>query len=127
MLYSFLFFHSKPLTNHGIFPSFSFVIDIFPIFASALTTFGGFKQNILTKAFSGRFGFDLLELRDFQTDCQKQSNGNAPCDVYIHLLYTHLAWGFQRCSFRQSGQCEGLNRWNGHQNWLHVFISVVFG
>ena len=21
-------------------------------------------------------------------------------------------WGFQRCSFRQSGQCEGLNKWN---------------
>ena len=23
-----------------------------------------------------------------------------------------LTWGFWRCSFRQSGQCEGLNKWN---------------
>ena len=24
------------------------------------------------------------------------------------MLYISSAWGFQRCSFRQSGQCEGL-------------------
>ena len=35
-----------------------------------------------------------------------------------------LAWGFRRCSFRRTGQCEGLNKWNEWQNWLHVFICI---
>ena len=35
-----------------------------------------------------------------------------------------LTWDFRRCSFRQSGQCEGLNKWNEWQNWLHAFIYV---
>ena len=29
---------------------------------------------------------------------------------------------YQRCSFRHSGQCEGLNTWNERQDWLHVFF-----
>ena len=34
-------------------------------------------QNIYKKAFSERFGFDLLELRKLELIRQKQSNGNA--------------------------------------------------
>lgn len=73
-------------------------------------------------------------------DCQKQSNGNASWGVLytaligfgrlcrslslrVNYILT-LTWGFQRCSFRQSGQCEGLNKWNEWQKWLHVFFIV---
>ena len=35
------------------------------------------------------------------------------------------AWGFQRCSFRQSGQCEGLYSVERASDWLHVFCVYV--
>ena len=41
-------------------------LAFFHIFATALNHQGGLMQNILTKAFSGRFGFDVLELRNFK-------------------------------------------------------------
>ena len=73
-------------------------------------------------------------------DCQKQSNGNASWGVLytaiigfgrlcrslslrVNYILT-LTWGFRRCSFRQSGQCEGLNKWNEWQDWLHVFLFL---
>jgi hypothetical protein len=49
------------------------------------------------------------------TACQKQSNGNVSqwCIVSFYIL-THT-WGFQHCSFRQVGQCEGLDAWDGRK------------
>ena len=40
------------------------------------------------------------------------------------VYYIASAWGFQRCSFRQSGQCEGLYGGNGQQNWLYAFLCL---
>ena len=40
------------------------------------------------------------------------------------VYYMASAWGFQRCSFRQSGQCEGLYGGNGQQNWLYAFLCL---
>ena len=34
------------------------------------------------KGVTERFGFDVFELRNFRTNIQKQSNGNALWDVY---------------------------------------------
>lgn len=34
---------------------------------------------------------------------------------------TTLAWGFQRCSFRLTGQCESLYCVERVTDWLHVF------
>ena len=34
--------------------------------------------SYIQKAFSGRFGFDILRISQIQTACQDQSNGNAP-------------------------------------------------
>ena len=85
-----------------------FLFDIFFIFASCFEPFSVvLSRTYWQKAFSGRFGFDGVRTSQLQTDCQKQSSGNAPWNVYI-LVYIHSAWGFQRCSFRQSGQREGL-------------------
>ena len=36
------------------------------------------------------------------------------------------AWGFQRCSFRQSGQCEGLYTVERVTDWLHVFCMCTY-
>ena len=44
-------------------------------------------------------------------------------ELMVGTIYTHT-WGFQRCSFRLTGQCEGLHAWNEHQDWLHVFLFV---
>ena len=41
------------------------------------------------------------------------------------IIYLHHTWGFRRCSFRQSGQCEGLNTWNEWQDWLHVSYLYI--
>ena len=41
----------------------------------------------------------------------------------MESIYAHT-WGFQRCSFRLTGQCEGLHAWNGRQDWLHVFLCL---
>ena len=77
--------------------------------------------HIYIKGVTVRFGFDCVRTSQLQTVCQKQSNGNASWDVYIQpslvvCVYDHQgkiiyssAWGFRRCSFRQTWQCEGLN------------------
>ena len=71
------------------------------------------RKNILKKAFSGRFGFDLLESRKFKTICQEQSNGKCPllgvCKYtprwwrYSHnctlssasiIVYIYISWGW---------------------------------
>ena len=54
----------------------------------------------------------------------KNKAAGTPHVMIIHFCIYHLTWGFQRCSLRQSGQCEGLNAWNEWQNWLHVFFSL---
>ena len=64
---------------------------------------------------------------------QKQGNGNAPRVFYMHSLYCILsvrckranyiqtsAWGFRRCSFRLTGQCESLYSVERVTDWLHA-------
>ena len=89
-------------------------IKIFVIFAmsfrmlKALRVITLRRDTYILKAFSGRFGFDILRISQIRTNGQKQSNGNAPwrCRLYMslalffrvwHYIYT-AAWGFQRCS-----------------------------
>ena len=75
-------------------------------------------------AFFFSFVDECIQISQLQTVSQKQSNGNASWDVYIQpslvvcvydqqgeIIYSS-AWGFRRCSFRLTGQCEGLNTWN---------------
>ena len=84
-------------------------------------------QTYIHKGVTVRFGFDLLELRKlYGLSKTKQRERLMGCIVYSpHWLRTviplvvrrvnyilTLTWGFWRCSFRQSGQCEGLNKWN---------------
>ena len=94
----------------GFFHSFrSYLIFSLSLRPALNHTQGGLKQNILTKAFSGRFGFDSVRTSQLLMISQKQSSGNAPGNVYISAyIHFHSAWGFQRCSFRLIGQCEGL-------------------
>ena len=72
------------------------------------------------KGVTVRFGFDVLELRKFKQIVKNKATGTPyGMFIYITLLADILrpikviiiyssAWGFRRCSFRQSGQCEGL-------------------
>lgn len=116
-----LIFSSHAPIEKGIFYPFSFLF-IFSLFLPCLCANAKRKTNLLTKAFSERFGFDSLELRKLKRSVKGKAAGT-PHVMIIHFRIYHLAWGFQRCSFRLTGQCEGLNEWNGHQNWLHVFFS----
>ena len=47
-------------------------------------------------AFSKRFGFDEVRISQVQTVCQKQSNENAPWDVYTLPLFETYSLGYVR-------------------------------
>ena len=63
-------------------------------------------EHIHKKAFSGRFGFDDVRTSQLQTVSQKQSNGNAPRDVY------------------SQAQCFLLRSWSVEKRWYIISISV---
>lgn len=45
----------------------------------------------------------------------------------IRLSHTYTStWGFQRCSFRQTGQCEGPRIVERVTVWLHAWTSMYF-
>lgn len=86
-----------------------------------------------------RFSFDVLELRKLSTSSQKQSNGTpyGMCftqpslvlgrwlsEDFKGMMIDASAWGFQRCSFRLEGQCEGLNTWNGWQTGSTFYVYI---
>ena len=70
-------------------------------------------RHIYIKGVTVRFGFDAIRTSQLQTDCQKQSNGNASWGVLYtaiigfgrffrplsrRMIYIFtLAWGFRRC------------------------------
>jgi len=96
--------------------------------SNALWVIAGGRDTYILKAFSERFGFDVLESRKFRLSV-KTKQRECPCGVILYpscwwaMIYTS-AWGFQHCSVRQIGRCESLNTWDRAQNWLHVFLCV---
>ena len=85
----------------NIFTAKNLVIPIFlPIFASKYN-----RRNCT-------FWFWRVRTSHTLRIVKLQSNGDASWCVYNKLIIYIHTWGFQRCSFRQSGQCEGLNAWN---------------
>jgi hypothetical protein len=78
----------------------------------------------LTKAFSERFGFDLLELRNFQTDCQKQSNEDAPFGDYI-LRYIFIWRGvFSVARFDNQGNAKASTGGTGIRTGSTSFFEL---
>ena len=94
------------------------------------------RDTYILKAFSGRFGFDILRISQIRTNGQKQSNGNAPwrCRLYMSLplffwdrhLYIHRRGAFCVARFDQLGRCESLQNVDRAQDWLHVFVCMKF-
>ena len=92
-------------------------------------------DTYILKAFSGRFGFDILRISQIRTNGQKQSNGNAPwrCRLYMFLtlfirvghLYIHRRGAFSVARFDQLGRCESLQNVDRAQDWLHVFVCMA--
>ena len=79
-------------------------------------------RYIYIKGVTVRFGFDAIRTSQTLRIVKDKATGT-PYGMYIiypcrcmaetpwlagDCIFTS-AWGFQRCSFRQSGQCEGLN------------------
>ncbi|MBQ2366150.1 MAG: hypothetical protein II293_03215 [Bacteroidaceae bacterium] len=89
------------------------------------------------KGVTVRFGFDAVRTSQLQTNCQEQSNGNAPWDVYIQsvlaidemvnvfgVLYIHQRGAFSVARFDNLGQCEGLYSVERVTDWLHAFLYM---
>ena len=94
-------------------------------------------RRIYIKGVTVRFGFDVSESRKFDCLSKTKQRERLMVVYYIHsilalvfsgvnidVIYT-FTWGFHRCSFRQTGQCESLDTWNEQQNWLHVFFIYI--
>ena len=98
----------------------------------------GWKRagHMCIKGVTERFGFDIVESRKFKQLVKNKATGTSH-GMFIyspHWIFAFLvivlwvcfiyssAWGFQRCSFRLTGQCESLTMWNEHQDWLHAFF-----
>ena len=98
----------------------------------------GWKRagHMCIKGVTERFGFDIVESRKFKQLVKNKATGTSH-GMFIyspHWIFAFLvivlwvcfiyssAWGFQRCSFRLTGQCESLTMWNEHQDWLHAFL-----
>ena len=85
----------------------------------------------ILKAFSGRFGFDILRISQIRTERHKPRQRERPWCVIIvpitrwDMVYTS-AWGFQRCSVWRTGQCESLQDVDRVQNWLHAWARIKF-
>ena len=88
------------------------------------------------KAYLYAMVLTIEELRKLFKDCQEQSNGDASGVVYTHSVPSSsrcwhavdvhtYTWGFLRCSFRQSGQCEGLSIVKRVTAGLHAFLYIL--
>ena len=116
---NFPFFFQKNFAMIQIYTKFAMSIPLL----KARTGWGWVDIHI-NKGVTVRFGFDAIRISQIQTVCQEQSNGNALWDVSytsligfgqitlsivseVNYIYTS-SWGFQRCSFRHTGQCESL-------------------
>ena len=72
-------------------------------------------------------------------DCQKQSNGDAPWDVYIQPalaiganlyvlqgdIYTHRRGAFSVARFDNPGNAKAFTAWNEHQTGSTFFCVYV--
>ena len=105
-----------------------------PIVLSLTVKNGRVGQDIWKRRLL-RFGFDVLKLRNFQMSVKNKATWMPRrCVIYIpQIPYSHWSirtphgnyWyggcvihigvGLMRCSFRQTGQCEGLRTWSERQ------------
>ena len=86
-------------------------------------------DDIMEKAFTWRFGFDSVELRNFyKMSLKAKQRWMSHGYVFVLLCYISRDDSYNsqgvvytyrreasRCSFRRHGQCEGLTLWNGQQ------------
>ena len=83
----------------------------------------GGQTHIYKKGVTVRFGFDGLRTSQLQQYVKNKATGTPLRVYYIYsskpvwyflchnmrrIYIVTSAWGFQRCSFRHTGQCEGL-------------------
>ena len=112
-------------------------IKIFIIFAmsfrmlKALRVITLRRDTYILKAFSGRFGFDILRISQIHLFVKSKATGTPLGGVVsLHIVidvssYIHRRGAFSVARFRLSGQCESLYIVDRAQNWLHVFC--VYG
>ena len=95
-------------------------------------------RYIYIKGVTERFGFDVVESRKFKLIVKNKATGTLHGMIICnpHWLFLVIviswgciiyssAWGFQRCSFRLTGQCESLSIVERASDWLHVFLYVL--
>ena len=93
--------------------------------------------DYIHKGVSVRFGFDAIRISQIQSDCQKQSNGNAPWDVYIQpslapfdnsqwwvVIYMHHRGAFSVARFDNQGNARAFIAWNEWQTGSTFFLYL---
>lgn len=97
-------------------------------------------EHIHNDGVTVRFVFDGVRTSQLRTNCQKQSNVDAPNGVlYIHsshsnfvarvgdMLYIHLRGAFSVARFDNLGNAKAFTPWNEHQTGSTFFIFVYNG
>lgn len=94
-------------------------------------------EHIHNDCVTVRFGLDGVRTSQLLTNCQKQSNGDAPNGVlYKHsphsnlfakvgdMLCIHLRGAFSVARFDNLGNVKAFTPWNEHQTGSTLFIFV---
>ena len=101
--------------------------DGWPSVSNGLRVIAGGLDTYIQRRFLNALGLTSWESRKFKLIVKDKATGTPLRGVVIATAYPWLytiftsAWGFQRCSVGQSGQCESLQDVDRAQNWLHVF------
>ena len=97
---------------------------------------GWLGAHIYIKGVTVRFGFDVLELRNFRQIVKNKATGT-PHGMFIYnphwsyvfmtskgKLYTHQRGAFGVARFDNLGNAKAFTQWNERQDWLHVFLCL---
>ena len=97
-------------------------------------------KTYIHKGVTVRFGFDVQRTSQLHQYVKNKATGTPHGDVVIYsplwlwtclrlepreFIYYASAWGFQRCSFRHTGQCEGLLNVERVTDWLRASFVYV--
>ena len=93
--------------------------------------------HIYIKGVTVRFGFDVLELRNFKQIVKNKATGTSHgMFIYVSqlvvvieghngdIVYTHQRGAFDVARFDNLGNAKAFTQWNERQDWLHVFLCL---
>lgn len=89
------------------------------------------EDTYIIKAFSGRFGFDILRISQIHLFVKNKATGTPLKGVdntflcQKGLVFIHQRGAFSVARLDEQGKCESLQNVDRARNWLHVFYVYV--